>query len=166
MFSYSDVAYGPFLDEELFFYEDRTVLELELLQIHDTKRGFVGFNDLEKTHDVGKAGSFDSVMFSGRVTLKKVSCSICIRLACSYVVTDKLALRRWFQTTSERGYKEGCDHGPRKTSQSLQTGKNHCRNTLPVGNNACVLPEYILSDTLQTNSSLRPSQQKAHPTVF
>ena len=66
--------YGPFLDEELFFYDDtRTVIELDAVQIFDMDQGFVGFDDLERIHDQGRDGSYDRVMFSGVATLKKVS---------------------------------------------------------------------------------------------
>ena len=58
--------YGPFLDEELFFYDDtRTVIELDAVQIFDMDQGFVGFDDLERIHDQGRDGSYDRVMFSG-----------------------------------------------------------------------------------------------------
>ena len=68
-----EFIYGPFLDEEFFFYDSTwTVIKLDAVQIFDKDHGFVGFDDLERIHDQGRDGSYDRVVFSGVAPLKKV----------------------------------------------------------------------------------------------
>lgn len=65
-------TYGPFVDEELFYYHDRTTLALDELKIYREGVGLIGFNDLEVIHNQGRKGSFGKVFFSGIMTLSTV----------------------------------------------------------------------------------------------
>lgn len=69
-----DYIYGPFLDEEFFFFHDRwSAIELDAVQFFHVEQGFVGLDDLEKIYETS-GGSFDQVMFSGVATLLKADC--------------------------------------------------------------------------------------------
>jgi hypothetical protein len=68
-------SYGPFPDEEFFFYYDKSTIPLEGLEIYHKTNGFIGFDDLEVIYDKGKDASFDDVFFSGIVTISNASTS-------------------------------------------------------------------------------------------
>ncbi|KAF8515387.1 hypothetical protein BU17DRAFT_93664 [Hysterangium stoloniferum] len=69
--------YGPFLDEEFFFYGDtKSTIELDSLELHHITDGFVGFDDLEMIYYKGKDGNLEDVFFSGIATISKVD-SLC-----------------------------------------------------------------------------------------
>lgn len=66
-------AYGPFSDEQLFYYDDYTILKLDQFQIYDSaKSDFIGFDDLQVIYDKGKKANFNNIFFGGIATINDV----------------------------------------------------------------------------------------------
>lgn len=70
-------AYGPFLDEQLFHFTDKTVLTLDKFQLYDTSREeYIGFDDLQVIYDKGREGNFNRIFFTGIAVLEKVGSQV------------------------------------------------------------------------------------------
>ncbi|KIJ45171.1 hypothetical protein M422DRAFT_30021 [Sphaerobolus stellatus SS14] len=69
-----ETIFGPFIDEEFFYYNDHSILGLVSLRLYREGQGYIGFEDLEPIYALGKDGQLDDVFFSGIVTLTKTKC--------------------------------------------------------------------------------------------